>query len=275
MIISILVLITGFLFIIYDVSLTIISPGTIIDFFTSFTHVFSIAGGYLIFVGIFRLKKKQSFWSIMKRSVKLTIVSLTAILCSISLINLIFIVTPEKADLNTPGDYVIVLGGGIDKNGKLPDSVICRLEKACEYLKANPEAICVVSGGAREWQKFREAPELQRQMVLRGIEENRILVEDKALDTIQNFQLSCKMIADYENLTQTEVISKKWIVVTSDFHLRRSERLAHRMGFNDVKGLAAKTPWFKVPVSYLREICSYIKLNLRIMLTGKPKPICE
>jgi len=274
MIFSILLFILGTIFIGYDIVLVIMEPGTFIDFLRSFSHVFSAAGVYMIFAGVYQLKYKRTIFSKIKKIWKLTIVSLILCFFTISVINLSFILTPKKANLNTSGDYLIVLGGGIDKNGNLPDSVICRLEKGCEYLKANPNVLCVVSGGAREWQKYREAPEIKRQLMLRGIEEDRILVEDQALDTIQNFQLSCAMISEHENLSQSEVLSKKWIIVTSDFHLRRSERLADRMGFTDVKGLAAKTPWFKVPVSYLREICSYIKLNLRILLTGKPKAIC-
>ena len=270
---NILLIILGSICITYDIILNCLNPGTFFDILTSFTHIWSALGAYLIFLGIYRIKTGHSFWSIWKRWIKLTIVSLFSICGVIAIINLIFILTPETVSMNEPAENVILLGGGIDKDGKLPSSVISRVEKTAEYLNKHPEAVCVVSGGTLKWLPFAEAPELKKQLIARGVASDHILVEDQALDTIQNFQLSAKMLSDYKGVSTKEILNMPTVVVTSRFHLRRSERLAHRMGFKNIKGIPAACPAIYIPHSYIREICAYVKLNARILLTGEPKSL--
>lgn len=268
---NIFLIILGLLCIAYDATLILLNPGTFLDIVVSFTHIWIAFGAYLIFLGVYRIKKGHSFWSVWKKWIKLTVVSLLSIAVLISIINLTFILTPSVVSVNDKADHVILLGGGIDKDGKLPSSVINRVEKTAEYLKRNPDSICVVTGGTLKWLPFAEAPELKNQLVNRGIEPERILVEDQAKDTIQNFQFSCKMIAEYKGISIQEVLDTPTVVVTNHFHLRRAERLARRIGFTNVKGIPAHCPVIYIPHSYLREICAYIKLNLRILVTGQPK----
>ncbi len=268
-----LLIIFGLINIGYDATLILLNPGTFWDNVFSFTHIWLALGAYLIFVAIYRIKTKHSFWSVWKRWIKLTVVSLGAIAAIISIINLTLILNPAVVGTDEKAEHVILLGGGISKDGVLPKSVISRVEKAAEYLNKNPESICVVTGGTLDWLPYAEAPELKRQLIARGISADRILVEDQALDTIQNFQLSCKMLAEFKNVTVQEILDTPTAVVTSRFHLRRSERLARRMGFTNIKGIPAKCPPVYIIHSYVREICAYVKLNLRILLTGEPKKI--
>ena len=270
---NIVLIILGILSISYDATLILLNPGTFWDNVFSFTHIWLALGAYLIFVAVYRIKTKHSFWSIWKRWIKLTVVSLTCLAALISVINLAFILTPAVADTREKADHVILLGGGISKDGVLPKSVISRVEKAAEYLNKNPDSICVVTGGTLDWLPYAEAPELKRQLAARGVSPARILVEDQAKDTIQNFQLSCKMLAEHKGMTYTEVLSTPTLIVTRRFHLRRSQRLARRMGFTNIKGIPAACPPVYVLHNYVREICAYVKLNLRILLTGEPQKI--
>lgn len=270
---NIVFIILGVLCIAYDATLILLNPGTFLDIVVSFNHIWLGFGAYLIFIGIYRIKKGHSFWSTWKKWVKITVVSLFSAGILISIINLIFILNPSIVSVNENADHVILLGGGIDKEGKLPSSVINRVEKTAEYLKNNPNSICVVTGGTLKWLPFAEAPELKNQLVNRGIEPGRILVEDQAKDTIQNFQLSCKMLEEYRHASTQEILNTPTAVVTSRFHLRRSERLARRMGFTNIKGIPAACPPIYVLHNYVREICAYVKLNLRILLTGKPEKL--
>ena len=265
--------ILGGLFIFYDIALLLISPGTFWDNVTSFTHVWSIAGLFFIFCAVYRIKKGHSFFKDCKKWLKLTIVSLFTIGASISIICLVFIFNPKLVSPEEKSDYLILLGGGIDKNGELPPMVMNRVSVAADYLKNHEETVCVVTGGTLKWLPYPEAPEIKRQLVIAGIEPERILVEDQALDTIQNFKYSCKMLADYDDVSQDKILKSDIVVVTNFFHLRRAERLAHRMGFENIKGIGAKTASFQAPHAYLREIGAYIKLNLRILLTGEPSTL--
>ena len=268
---NITLIILGIISIIYDFILIFINPGTFLDIVVSFTHIWLAAGAYLIFLGIYRIKKGHSFWSIWKKWIKLTVISLVAVGAVIAIINLSFILRPEVVSINDKAENVILLGGGIDKDGRLPKSVVTRVEKAAEYLKANPDSLCVVTGGTLKWLPYAEAPELKNQLVNRGIAPERILVEDQAKDTIQNFQFSVRMLAEYRGQKTEEILNTPTTVVTSRFHLRRSERLARRLGFKNIKGIPAVCPAIYVPHNYVREICAYVKLNLRILLTGKPE----
>ncbi len=186
---NIILIILGILSIAYDAILILINPGTFLDIVVSFTHIWLALGAYLIFLGIYRIKTGHSFWKIWKRWIKITFVSLASIGGTIAIINLIFILNPDVVGLEDNADNVILLGGGIDKDGRLPESVITRVEKTAEYLNKNQEAICIVTGGTLKWLPYPEAPELKNQLVKRGISPERILVEDQAKDTIQNLQL--------------------------------------------------------------------------------------
>ena len=267
---NIIFIVLGIISIAYDWTLIILNPGTLRDILTCFTHIWSTLGAYLVFLGIYRIKTGHSFWSTWKKWAKLTFVSLFSIGVAIAVINLIFILTPETVSMNESADNVILLGGGIDKDGKLPASVMSRVEKTAEYLNHHPDSICIVTGGTLKWLPYPEAPELKNQLIKKGVSADRILVEDRAKDTIQNFQYSCKMLSDFRGVSIQQILDMPTIVVTSRFHLRRSERLAHRIGFTNIKGIPATCPAIYVPHSYVREICAYVKLNLRILLTGEP-----
>ena len=269
---AILLFIGGLLSVFYDVLLLCLSPGTFLDNVFSFTHIWLVLGTYLIFCGVYRIKKGYSFWSVWKKPVKVFVLGFAAAGVIVSVVNLCFILRPKIAEPEKSVDYVILLGGGIDKNGKLPGNVISRVEVAADFLN-RPEqknTVVVVTGGTLHWLPFAEAPELKRQLVLRGVKEERILVEDQALDTIQNFEYSCHKLADFSGVSKQDVLNSDIVVITNYFHLRRAERLAARMGFTSIKGIGAPCEKIKALHLYVREICAYVKLNLRILFTGKP-----
>jgi len=207
------------------------------------------------------------------KKAKTVIVALICVFALVSGFSLFFICTPRSADGNEKTRYVIVLGGGITKDGELTDSVKSRVRQAAFYLKENKNALAVVSGGKGRFIPMAEAEVLSPELASLGISENKILKEDKAKDTIQNLIFSARLIAKHENIPLSEVLASPVAICTSDFHLARAERIAKRLGFSDVYGIAAKTPPIFVLNAYCREICSYIKLNLRILLTGKPKKL--
>ncbi|MCR5064043.1 MAG: YdcF family protein [Treponema sp.] len=270
----IILIVLGILCIVYDAILILINPGTFWDNFFSFTHIWSLFGLILIFVSIYKIKKGKWIWKRQKNKL-LTNVSLSIFVCiiSVAIINLILILTPKTCRLDEPADYVILLGGGIDKDGNLPSSVITRVEKAAEYLTLHPETVCVVTGGTLKWLPYPEAPAIKNHLIKNGIEPDRILLEDKAKDTIQNLEFSCRLISETFEIPLQEVLESKVVIVTSRFHLRRAERLAKRIGYKNIKGLGSKCPAVYILHNYFREICAYVKLNARIIFSGKPENI--
>lgn len=269
----IILIVLGILCIVYDAILILINPGTFWDNFFSFTHIWVFFGLVLIFLSVYKIKKGFWIFRKMKRWLKLTIVSLFSLIILVSFVNLLFILTPKINRMEESADYLILLGGGIDKDGNLPSSVITRVEKAAEYLTLHPETVCVVTGGTLKWLPYPEAPAIKNHLIENGIEPDRILLEDKAKDTIQNLEFSCRLISETFEISLQEVLESKVVIVTSRFHLRRAERLAKRIGYNNVKGIGSKCPLIYIPHDYFREICAYVKLNARILFTGKPENI--
>lgn len=272
MLFSIITLTLAAIFTAYFIIMQIFSPGTLLG------TIFSFSAFWLIFAVIciilFLLRNKKP-WKKLPFAVKTGFFTACGILFVIFGINLYQICTPRLADGNEKPEYVIVLGGGITKNAELTDSVKQRIFLAADYLKSHPEAIAVVTGGTGPFSPCAESVVLKKELVNLGIESERILEEDQAKDTIDNFEFSAKLLARHKNLPVEKILESPVTVITNDFHIARAERLAARMGFKDVYGKAATTPPVFVPNAYGRELCCYIKLNLRILLTGKPQVITE
>lgn len=272
LILSIFFIFLGLIFTAYDFVLIIIFPGTFFDNLFSFSHIWLIPGIFFITEGIFRLKKKHSVLKLISKKVLIPISGFILICLIISVICLYFIITPEQTYAQD-SDFIFILGGGIDKNGNLSSAVINRLDIACKYLKESKNTIAVVTGGRVDFLPYPEAPEMKNYLIKNGIDKDRILCESKSQDTIQNFIYSLNLTSQTFNKSLSDILQSRIIVVTSDFHLARALRIAKRIGFTNVTGLCAKTPLILIPNLYVREIAAYIKLNLRILLTGNPRKI--
>ena len=98
-----------------------------------------------------------------------------------------------------------------------------------------------------------------------GIKSERILAEDKALDTIENFKYSIKLIQQDSRCSQEEALNKKIAVVTSSFHLSRAKKISALLGLKNICLVEAKVAFVFIPNVYAREICSWLKLDLRIL----------
>lgn len=251
------------IFFIYFLILQIINPAIIS--FSSYWLIVAV----LFFYAALKLKKKSPFKKWQKIFAVIFLCG-TAILCSVTLP---MILNPKINNSTIDTEYILILGGGIKQDGTITQMPRERLITAAEYLKSHPKTKAVVTGGTLPFTNHSEAPELARELEKLGIKNERILIEDKALDTIQNFKYSAELIAKNKGCSLTEVLEMPLTIVTSSFHLRRAEILAERLGFKKTFGLSAHVPAIFVLNVYAREICAYAKLGLRIILTGEPSQI--
>lgn len=146
----------------------------------------------------------------------------------------IHMVGAAKTD-NGPGvDYLIVLGAGV--NGTVPSlSLRDRLDAALTYLNENPETVAVVSGGQGPGEHITEAQAMFDFLVDSGIDQERIIKEEESESTQENIAFSLEKIKDAGG-TKTSSIG----IVTSEYHLYRSKKIAERLGIDPV-GVAAET----------------------------------
>lgn len=164
----------------------------------------------------------------------------------------------------TPGlDYLIVLGAGL--HGSTPSMTLTdRINGAAEYLKQNPNTVCVVSGGMGPGEDMTEAQCMYEQLVARGIDGSRIRLEDKATSTHENLVFSMAIITA-EAGGQPERVG----IISSEYHIHRACVAAERLGYNPV-GIPAKTSNFFLFMNYfLREIPAYWYYTLIGDMPGK------
>lgn len=112
-------------------------------------------------------------------------------------------------------NYILILGGPLD--GDRPSPLLFeRIKKGAELANEMPEAKIVVSGGVKdETQPLSEAQVMKNALVELGISEDRIIIEDKAKTTRQNFVYTDVLLNN----------AKKVAFVTNKFHIWRSTRI--------------------------------------------------
>lgn len=168
----------------------------------------------------------------------------------------IFMGTAAKRSDEVSADALIVLGAAVHGD-KVTWVLSNRLDTAADYLYAHPDAICVVSGGQGDGESISEASAMQKYLIERkGISPDRILVEDKAENTRENFAFS-KALID-EKLGPDASIA----FVTTDFHVFRAGRVAKKAGIEAV-GIAAPDVWYIRLNNFLRECVGITVYGLR------------
>jgi uncharacterized SAM-binding protein YcdF (DUF218 family) len=143
-------------------------------------------------------------------------------------------------------DAVIVLGAGI-KGDEVSSALRKRLDTAAVYFADNPGALIVVSGGYGSGERVSEAYAMKKYLVEeKGIPEEKIIEEDRSTSTRENFAFSKELLDGIFGG------GYRVVYVTNDFHIFRSGITARRAGL-DAQGLAAPTPKYIIPNSYMRE----------------------
>lgn len=153
----------------------------------------------------------------------------------------------EKGEKNL--DYVIVLGAQMRENG--PSAVLkYRLDAAIRYLNDNPDTICIVSGGQGPNEPYPEAEGMYHYLMENGIQKERILMESKSENTIENMKYSkAIMNKNYESVG----------IITNNFHMFRALQIAKKQGLKNVCGISADSNKLYIPNNVLRECGAIMK----------------
>lgn len=155
--------------------------------------------------------------------------------------------------IKTPMDYIIILGCAIRNDGTPTPILRGRIDRAVafekeQYKKWNKHAKFVPSGGQGSDEIVSEAECMKRYLMEQGIPEERILKEDKSVNTYQNMAFSKKIIeSDTDDLSKTGVAFS-----TTNYHVFRGYILAQKIGMK-AKGLSSKTKLYFFPNAFLRE----------------------
>lgn len=145
-------------------------------------------------------------------------------------------------------DFMIVLGAGL-YGDRISSALKRRLDQALLYAQKYPDIDIVVSGGQGHNETVSEASAMKKYLVSKGLEESRILLEDKSTSTYTNF-LYTKQLLDNQ--------MKKVMITTCDFHMYRSCRIARQIGFIPYRN-PAKSTKINCVKYYIRECFCVIK----------------
>lgn len=160
-------------------------------------------------------------------------------------------------------DYIIILGCGIRKDGKLLPLLKGRVDKAIEFYNeqfkaTGKKAIFVPSGGQGSDEIISEGEAMRRYLLEQGIPEEQIMPETKSTNTYQNMKFSKELINDSD---------AKVIFSTTNYHVFRSGIFAAQTGLK-AEGIGSKTKWYFWPNAFIREFVGLIvsqKKNIIIL----------
>lgn len=145
----------------------------------------------------------------------------------------------SKKDYSHELHYLFVLGGHIVGEETPSEHLMKRIGKAAEYLKDHPNTIAVTCGGCfRKGQTKSEAQIIKEFLVRLGIEEERILLEDKSTTTNENFKFGKKIIEEHSGKAFYEL---KTGFLSSDYHLFRAGVIAKINGLPGLHKIGAKS----------------------------------
>lgn len=148
-------------------------------------------------------------------------------------------------------DYLIVLGTYVDGD-KPSESLAQRLDKAMEYMETNEEVIVIVTGGKGTEEQLSEAYVMATYLMDKGVDPERILMEDQATSTREN------LIFSYEMIPKGSSVG----VVTNSFHVYRTMALARKLELDSAVGIAAPSDKLLLPSNMAREFFVIIKEKL-------------
>ena len=242
---TVMLFILGILCVLYCISI-----GLFMGYDTSFFLIWGVMGVGLIGFGwIVAHKKWINRLPVWFRTIFFTVVG-TGIFIFLLIEGLILAQFGAKAP--DGADYCLILGAQMKHHG--PSDVLRRrLDTAIKYLEENPETIVIVSGGKGVNEPVTEARGMYEYLTKRGIEPERILLEEKSGNTWENLHYSSELL-DLEK----DIV----VLVTNNFHVFRARGIAKKMGYENLSGLAADSYPFMVPNNLLREFLGVIKDSL-------------
>jgi uncharacterized SAM-binding protein YcdF (DUF218 family) len=198
-----------------------------------------------------RLKKNKKWAVICKRLLAAGLI-LGIILAAVTL----GFILGGAAPADEAYDYMIVLGAGV--HGTTPSMILSeRIEAAHDYLTAHPDTIAVLSGGQGHGEEITEAKCMFDSLVARGIDPQRLWLEEQSTSTWENLRFSLAIMEE-----KTGSRPQRIGLVSNEFHLYRACLVAQEHGVQ-AGGIPARTEWVSLRVNYyLREIAAMWKYLL-------------
>jgi len=138
---------------------------------------------------------------------------------------------------------VVILGCRV--RGEEPSLMLKqRVMTACGFLKDNPQVMCIVSGGQGDDELISEAECMKRLLTENGISADRIIMEDRSVNTEENILFSLEKMRE-------NGLSGSVTIVTNEFHQLRAQMTAEK--YTECYSVSAPTSLYLLPTYWVRE----------------------
>ena len=127
-------------------------------------------------------------------------------------------------------DAILLLGYELDEHDQATLELCRRVKAAAKAYREGYAGVIVACGGMTEGHHISEAEVMHALLREEGVPEEAILLENQSQVTVENLRYAKKMLGGAKG--------KRVLVVTSDYHVRRSVLTAMRAGFR-ARGYAA------------------------------------
>ena len=161
-------------------------------------------------------------------------------------------------------DFVIILGCGIKKDGTLYPLIKGRVDKAIEFAASQESTTgkkitFIPSGGKGTDEIISESEAMTRYLLEQGIERERIIKEDKSVNTRENMLFSKNIINEIKP-------DAKAVFSTSGYHVLRSGIISRDVGFYP-DGMGKRTKWYFWPNAFVREVVGMLAAHKKVFLS--------
>lgn len=155
------------------------------------------------------------------------------------------------AENSPPNGKTVVIVLGCRVKGETPSLMLNkRITAACNFLKENPEAVCIASGGQGADEDISEAECIRRVLSENGISPDRIILEDRSTSTDENIRFSKEKMLE-------NGLDGNAAIVTDGYHQFRASMIAEKYGL-EAYAIPVKTSLWLIPTYWLREIFGII-----------------
>lgn len=161
-------------------------------------------------------------------------------------------------------DYILIHGCQIKKDGTLTKLLQSRADRAVEFAEmqkevADKDIIFVPSGGQGSDEVVSEAEAIKNYLMKRGISEDRILLEDKSVNTKANIENAVKLI--HERSGEDAKIA----FATTNYHVFRTGLYATEAGVR-AEGIGSPTKSYFWVNAFVREFIATIYAEKKVHL---------
>ena len=171
---------------------------------------------------------------------------LRAVIVLLSVVILFFcgkVITGGMVNTAGQADYAIVLGLALENGEPTPD-LLARLDTARVYLERYPEAYLILTGGNADESGRTEADVMRNVLIEQGVPEDRLILEDQAQTTKENFSNIAEIVTSEEPV----------VMISSNYHMDRAVRNASESGFSHVMRLPAPSGFLAYGANMLSEV---------------------